>query len=105
MKTAEGPESHPVSVTELTGEESGVWNVTTAKSHYTFDLDQRTVTRHPGAIASSGINDVTRPIDHLVSCVVGRNGYWTMKPEGELAALLEDYWQQSTVIQTIERVG
>ena len=28
-----------------------------------------------------------------------------MKPEGDMAVLLEDYWQASTKIRTIERIG
>jgi hypothetical protein len=96
--------SGSASVTELRGDERGVWRVTTAKSHYIFDLDEMTVTRHPGKEASTGINDVTRPIDVLVVCQVGRNGFWTMKPEDDMAALLEDYWQSSTEIKSIERM-
>lgn len=61
------------------------------KSHYIFDLDQMTVTRHRGANASATINDQTRPIDTIVACEVGRGGLWTMKPEGNMAVIVEDF--------------
>lgn len=104
--TAEADEENDaIAVSQLRGDEGGVWKVSTAKSHYIFDLDQGTVTRHRGANAGTTINDQTRPIDTIVECEVGRGGFWTMKPEGDMAVILEDYWQASTEIQTIERIS
>ena len=78
--------------------------MSTVSSHYIFDLDQMTVTRHRGVNARASINDQTRPIDVVVACEVGRGAFWTMKPEGDMAAILEDYWQASTEIKMIEQV-
>ena len=94
-----------IAVSQLRGGEGGGWKVSTVRSHYIFDLDQMTVTRHRGANASATINDQTRRIDTIVACEVGRGGFWTMKPEGDMAIILEDYWQASTGIRTIERIG
>lgn len=97
-------ESEVVPVGQIRGDEGGVWKVSTTKSHYIFDLDGMTVTRYRGTNASASINDQTRPIDRVVACAVGRPGFWTMKPEGDLVTFLEDYWQSSTEIRSIERV-
>ena len=63
-----------------------------------------TVTRHRGVNARASINDQTRPIDVIIACEVRRGAFWTMKPEGDMAAILEDYWQASTDIKMIEQV-
>ena len=97
-------ENEAITVSRLRGDERGVRRVSTASSYYIFDLDQMTVTRHRGVNARASINDQTRPIDVVVACEVGRGGFWTMKPEDDMAAILEDCWQASTEITMIEQV-
>jgi len=91
-------------VTELIGDEGGRWKVHTEKSFYIMDLDAMTVVRHPGPNASPTINDRARPIRSLVHCRVGEHGYWTMDEDGPLDPN-ESYWQATTIIQRIERLG
>jgi len=92
-------------VTELTGMELGHWRVETQRSHYAFDLDAQTVTRHPGGTASATINDTTRPLRLIERCRVGELGAWTMHPAGGHADPIDFYWQVSTEIRSIERIA
>ena len=89
-----------IHVSELVGSEGGTWTVTTAHSVYVFDLDAMIVTRHPGATASSTVNDVPRPIRTIDVCRVGACGRWTMHAEA-FAPMLDYYWQISTPVRTI----
>lgn len=87
----------------LYGDEGGCWIVTTNSSMYRFDLDMMVVTRIPGEFASRSVNDVTRPLLQILSCAVGEPGHWQMRPVGSEAALLDYFWQRSTVIRSIDR--
>jgi hypothetical protein len=87
---------------ELTGAEDGCWIVTTLASTYQFDLDAMTVTRIPGERASRTVHDRTRPLLEIVRCAVGERGYWLMSPEDDVSAFVENYWQLSTTIQSID---
>ena len=87
---------------ELTGAEGGCWIVTTLSSTYRFDLDAMTVTRIPGKGAGRTVNDRTRPLLEIVRCTVGAPGYWLMSPEPDESAFVENYWQLSTTIQSID---
>ena len=91
-------------IEDLTGHEGGVWRVRTQASSYIFDLDQMTVTRHPGPNSQPGINDVTRPIRTIDACRVREEGRWTMRSEGGLLDPIDWYWQISTVIRQIEQI-
>jgi hypothetical protein len=87
---------------ELTGAEGGCWIVTTLSSTYQFDLDAMTVTRIPGEDAGRTVNDRTRPLLEIVRCAVGARGYWLMSPEDDESAFVENYWQLSTTIRSID---
>lgn len=91
-------------VMELTGDERGLWVVTTASSSYRFDLESMLVTRIPGPFASVTVNDRTRPIARIKHCRVGSGGYWTMAPEGDHMPFVEFFWQACTTIISIQRV-
>lgn len=91
-------------VDELTGTEGGIWRVWTQGSSYVMDLDQMTVTRHPGPNSGRSINDTTRPIRNLATCRVGRSGYWTMHAGGGVLDEIDLYWQVTTEIRKIERI-
>jgi hypothetical protein len=92
-----------MSVKELTGSEEGQWVVSTRDSQYQFDLDQRTVTRIPGAGAAPTINDKTRLLREIVQCRVGEPGRWTMHPDSPWGAV-EFYWSVSSVVARIEPI-
>ncbi|WP_104169317.1 hypothetical protein [Cryobacterium sp. M23] len=87
---------------ELTGAEGGCWIVTTLGSTYEFDLDAMTVTRIPGEGAGRTVNDRTRPLLEIVRCAIGARGYWLMNPEDDESAFVENYWQLSTTIRSID---
>jgi hypothetical protein len=86
---------------ELAGAEGGCWTVTTLASTYQFDLDAMTVTRIPSKGAGRTVNDRTRPLLEIVRCAVGARGYWLMSPEDDESAFVENYWQLSTTIPSI----
>jgi hypothetical protein len=92
-----------MSVTELTGSEEGQWVVSTRDSQYQFDLDQRTVTRIPGAGAAPTINDKVRLLREIVQCQVGEPGRWTMHPDSPWGEV-EFYWSVSSAIARIEPI-
>ena len=92
-------------IPELIGHEGGIWRVWTQRSCYVFDLDNQTITRHPGPHSQPGINDTTRPIRAIGVCRVGEEGFWTLKAEGGLLDPIDWYWQISTVIRKIERIN
>jgi hypothetical protein len=48
------------------------------------------------------VNDRTRPLLEIVRCAVGARGYWLMSPEDDVSAFVENYWQLSTTIQSID---
>ena len=85
----------------LNGSEGGLWIVTTEGSQHWFDLEAMTVTRFPGPLASSTVNDQTRPLEVIVSCTVGKRGYWLMKAEGRDAEFLDGFWHLSSRIVSI----
>lgn len=91
-------------VDELTGTEGGIWRVWTQGSSYVMDLEQMTVTRHPGPNSGRSINDTTRPIRNLTTCRVGSSGYWTMHAGGDVLDEIDLYWQVTTEIRKIERI-
>ncbi|GHD46850.1 hypothetical protein D9V29_09225 [Mycetocola manganoxydans] len=92
----------PIEVPELHGTEGGRWKVQTLGSVHIFDFNHpRTVTRYPGTHSQPSINDVTRELLDIGTCVVGRRGYWTMKPDNYL---LDHYWQVTSLIQAITRL-
>lgn len=96
-------ETGPVTVQELSGEESGLWRVITRDSSYLVDLDSGTITRVPGTTATAGVNDRARPLRLPMKCIVGARGYWEMDPDpGEI--FLDAYWQNSSLILQIERL-
>ncbi|KQW06619.1 hypothetical protein ASC66_09155 [Leifsonia sp. Root4] len=86
-------------VDELTGDEGGVWRVTTLGSSHIVNLIQGTVTRLPGVGRSASINDVERPLRTLDACRVGEVGRWTMMSDDYLT---DYYWHRTSTIQRIE---
>jgi len=90
---------------ELRGVEGGQWRVETQSSHYIFDLDAGTVTRHPGLGAPSTINDTARPLRAIERCRVGETGAWTMRSDGGYTDPVDFYWQVSTEIRSINCIN
>ena len=88
-------------VSALTGEERGVWCVTTLGSSHILNLDRGTVTRIPGRGRSVTFNDVERPLRSIEACRVGEVGRWTMTPDNNL---IDYYWHRTSTIQSIERL-
>lgn len=86
-------------VDELTGDEGGVWRVTTVGSSHIINLIRGTVTRIPGIGRSASINDVERPLRSLDACRVGEIGRWTMMSDDFLT---DYYWQRTLTVQRIE---
>ena len=86
----------------LNGSEGGCWIVTTEGSQHRFDLEAMTVTRFPGPLAGSTVNDQPRPLEEIVNCTVGKRGYWLMKAEGLEAEFLDGYWHLSSRIVRID---
>lgn len=86
-------------VDELTGDEGGVWRVTTLGSSHIVNLIQGTVTRLPGVGRSASINDVERPLRTLDACRVGEVGRWTMMSDD---SLVDFFWHRTSTIQRIE---
>lgn len=88
-------------VDELTGDEGGIWRVTTLGSSHIVNLIEGTVTRLPGVGRSPSINDVERPLRTLDACRVGEVGRWTMMSDDYLT---DYYWHRTSTIQRIERL-
>lgn len=88
-------------VSELTGDEGGVWRVTTVGSSHVFDLNRGTVSRVPGPGRKASINDVERPIRSIEACRVGEVGRWTMLSDNYLT---DYFWHRSSTVQSIERL-
>jgi len=86
-------------VDELTGDEGGVWRVTTVGSSHIINLIRGTITRIPGIGRSASINDVERPLRSLDACRVGEIGRWTMMSDDFLT---DYYWQRTSTVQRIE---
>ena len=88
-------------VTELTGNEGGVWHVHTRDSIHIFDFDTWTVERKPGPNTWANPSDGPRKLRTIEACRVGGRGYWTMKTDDYL---IDYYFHYSSVIQRIDRV-
>jgi hypothetical protein len=91
-------------INELTGAETGRWQVWTRDSVHIFDFNSGTVTRMPGPNAESGVYD-NQPsvLRDLYTCRVGTRGVWTM--EADWRAPYFKYLRQVTsVIRLITRV-
>ena len=72
--TVKGYENRVFTVEEFTVEHGGVWRVSTLSSHCVFDLDEMTVTQHPGPTAGSTVHDTARRLATIVRCAVGSGG-------------------------------
>ena len=94
-------DSNPV--TELRGDEGGLWQVITQGSSHYFDLDAGTVTRVPGTTASPTVNDQSRPIRTIDTLKVGARGRWTMSTDG-WDDLVDFFWHVSSVVSEIRPV-
>jgi hypothetical protein len=86
-------------ILELTGTETGVYNVYTQTSLHVFDFDNHTVERFSGPNASQIMGDERRTIFEIHACKVGKPGYWTMG-DGPVW----EYWHRSTEIVEIRQV-
>ncbi|TFD93990.1 hypothetical protein E3T61_03040 [Cryobacterium lactosi] len=94
-----GPEREQVK--ELTDTASGVWRVFTRDSSHTFDMDDRTVLRSPGKLATNfGLVLPTR-LDYIGTCQVGKRGSWFFAP---LDPVTEPHEYLSSTVQRIERL-
>ena len=87
-------------VTELTGNEGGVWHVHTRDSIHIFDLDAWTVERKPGPHARIDPSDTPRRLRTVERCRVGGRGHWTMESDDYL---IDYYFHYTSVIQRIDR--
>ena len=56
-----GAAEEPVTIDQLFDDDTGRWQITTQTSIHLLDLDQRTVTRIPGAAAEHGVRPQTGP--------------------------------------------
>ncbi|KQW06445.1 hypothetical protein ASC66_08130 [Leifsonia sp. Root4] len=88
-------------VEELTGDEDGVWRVTTVGSCHIINFQRRTVTRIRGVGRNPSINDRERPLRSIESCKVGEVGRWTMQSDDFFTAY---FWHQTSTVQRIERL-
>ena len=79
---------------ELTGTESGRWQVFTRDSSHIFDFAEGTVTRIPGPHAWPGSNDRPHPLRTIEACRVGFRGLWTMKTDG-WSDMIDYLWHSS----------
>ena len=96
-------EASPVILQKLAGDEGGIWRVITRDSSYLVDLDCGTITRIPGPMARSGVNDRARPLRLPMKCVVAERGYWEMDPDPD-EPFVDVYYQHSSLILRIERL-
>lgn len=102
MKSTEQPK--PANeLPELTGTESGCWQVFTRDSSHIFDFGAGTVTRVPGPHAWPGSNDRPHPLRTIEACKVGFRGLWTMKTDG-WSDTIDYLWHSSSVIERIVRI-
>jgi hypothetical protein len=88
---------------ELTGTESGSWQVFTRDSSHIFDFEEGSVTRVPGPHAWPGSNDRPHPLRTIEACKVGFRGLWTMKTDG-WSDTIDYLWHSSSVIERIVRI-
>lgn len=90
-------------VEDLTGVDSGQWQVWTRDSVHVFDFDNGTVTRMPGGDANPGFYDSEPSVlRHLYFCHVGRPGFWTLEADWR-APGFEYVRQLTTPIRRINR--
>lgn len=89
-----GAAKHPVTLTELTDQHTGRWQITTEASIYLLDLDQRTLLRVPGAgtgvqrapdggrvaVANLPSDHQVVPLQQLLHCQVGHSMYLLTEP-------------------------
>jgi hypothetical protein len=101
MSTTDAPDN--TTATSLGGGEGGLWRVSTRDSAHYFNLDNRTVTRVPGATAAPGFNDVSRPLRSIDTLTVGLRGHWTMYTTG-WSDTIDFYWHDSSIVARIERI-
>jgi hypothetical protein len=88
-------------VDELTGNEGGLWRVTTRDSVHIFDLQKGTVERFPGETATAYVEDAPRRLREITTCRVGARGYWTFK---SYDFMTDYFWASTSEIQAIERI-
>ena len=98
------PESEPIRVNELRGDEGGAWRVVTRDSRHYFDLELGTVTRVRGAGAPPTINDRTRPLRSIDTLRVGARGRWTMYTDG-WDEDVDFFWAQTSLVAAIEAIS
>ncbi|MGY4858268.1 hypothetical protein [Cryobacterium sp. AP23] len=94
----------PDQVSELTGDEGGLWRVSTRDSAHYFDLERGTVTRVPGANAPPTVNDRARPLRTIAAIKVGHRGRWTMHTDG-WDDEIDFFWANTSLIAAIERIS
>ncbi|TFD67994.1 hypothetical protein [Cryobacterium ruanii] len=85
-------------VERLSGDEDGVWRVTTVGSSYIVNLQRGIVTHLPGVGSNPTIKDLERPLRTLDACMVGEAGYWTMESDD----FFTDFFGHHTI--TIQRI-
>jgi hypothetical protein len=90
-------------VHELTGSETGRWEVSTQYSSYLFDFDAGTVLRVPGPSAVEGLSDRPRLIRTIEVCRVGDRGYWTVHTDG-WSETVDFWWMYSSIVRKIARL-
>ncbi|TFD04854.1 hypothetical protein E3T25_04905 [Cryobacterium sandaracinum] len=98
------PESEPIRVNELRGDEGGAWRVVTRDSRHYFDLDLGTVTRVPGVNAPPTINDRARPLRSIDALRVGDRGRWTMYTDG-WDEVIDYFWANTSIVAAIEAIS
>lgn len=98
------PEVEPTRVSELTGDEGGVWRVVTRDSTHYVDLERGTVTRVPGADAPPTVNDRARPLRTIDALRVGARGRWTMYTDGP-DEVIDFFWADSSLVAAIEAIS
>ena len=86
-------------VQELTGTESGVWQIHTRDSIHI--LDAWTVERRPGPNTWADPSDAPRRLRTIESFRAGERGHWTMKFDD---FFIDYYFHHSSRVQRIRRV-
>ncbi|TDW30349.1 hypothetical protein [Cryobacterium psychrophilum] len=99
-----GPEVEPIRVSELTGDEGGVWRVRTRDSTHYVDLERGTVTRVPGVNAPPTVNDRARPLRTIDTLRVGARGRWTMYTDGP-DENIDFFWANTSLVAAIEAIS